>query len=238
MAQVCSPLHPLIYYPLRDLRFWGREFRYDESVACIRKGGIIPRKSKSVLKDPNPVASTSTQPEEQESADDEQDEEADEEMVSDESFDADWSGNLMCVADPFIVTRVRVFSSLRLCFLNVHVFQNCAGQIKKLIFTFFIQECRSTEGMLQLGISLESILSREIPAWRNPVGLPKRARKGRKNRTKKDQDKDALDKRVPAQKPKPPGYPNSGVQRGSSNTHQRGRGGKKGAPSRLQANNS
>jgi hypothetical protein len=55
---------------------------------------------------PNPVASTSTQPEEQELLDDEQDEEADGE-VPDESFDADWSEHLMCVADPFVVTKVR-----------------------------------------------------------------------------------------------------------------------------------
>jgi hypothetical protein len=47
-----------------------------------------------------------------------------------------------------------------------YAFQNCAGQIKKLIFTRFIHECRNTEGMLRLGISLESILSREPPAWR------------------------------------------------------------------------
>jgi hypothetical protein len=98
--------------PLTDLRFWGWEFKYDESVACIRKGGIIPRKGKSALKNPNPVASASAQPEVHELPDDEQDEDADEE-IPEESFDADWSGNLMCVADPFIVGKVRVIPSLR-----------------------------------------------------------------------------------------------------------------------------
>lgn len=74
---------------------------------------MIPRKGKSALKNPNPAPSTSTQPEEQELPDDGQDEEADEDIVHDESFDADWSKNLMCVADPFVVAKVIVFPSLR-----------------------------------------------------------------------------------------------------------------------------
>lgn len=107
-----APLqHPLIRHPLNDLRFWGREFKYDESIACIRKGGIIPRKGKDALNNSNPVASTSTEPEERELLDDEQDEEVGEEVVQDESFDANWSGNLVCVADPFIVAKVRIFPS-------------------------------------------------------------------------------------------------------------------------------
>lgn len=113
VAQACSPWRPLIYYPLSDLRFWGLEFDYTESVACIRKGGIIPRKGKGAPKNPNPVASTSTQPELQELMDDELDEEGDEEVVLEESFDADWSKDLMCVADPFIVMKARVLLSLR-----------------------------------------------------------------------------------------------------------------------------
>ena len=71
-------------------------------------GGIIPRRDKSARKDPDPVASTSARREEQELLDDEQDEET-EEVLLDGSFDADWSGNFICVADPFIVTKVRVF---------------------------------------------------------------------------------------------------------------------------------
>ena len=74
---------------------------------------MIPRKGKSAPKDPNSVPSTSTQLEAQEPPDDEQDEEADEEILHDESFDADWSRNPMCVADPFIVAKVIVFLSLR-----------------------------------------------------------------------------------------------------------------------------
>ena len=112
MAQACLLQHPLICRPLNDLRFWGWEFNYDESVACIRRGGIISRKDRNAPKDSNPVISTSKQPEEQESPDDEQDKEAGE-VVPDESFDADWSGNLMCVADPFAAARVRVFPSLQ-----------------------------------------------------------------------------------------------------------------------------
>jgi len=80
---------------------------------CIRKGGIIPRVGKSAPKGKDPVASTSTQPKEQEQPDDEQDEEADGEVVSDESFDPDWSGDLMCVADPFVVTKVRASPPLQ-----------------------------------------------------------------------------------------------------------------------------
>lgn len=236
MARVCSPLRPLIYHPLSDLRFWGREFRYGESVVCVRRGGIIPRKGKNVLEDSNPVASTSTHPEEQESPDDEQDEEADEEIAPDESFNADWSGDLMCVADPFILTKVREFSPLWLCSLNIHVFQNCTGAIKKLIFTMFIRECRNTERMVQLGIPLESILLREPPAWRNAVGRPRKAKKGKKDQTKRDQGKEAQEKGVPGQKPKPPQSPQSGVQRRGNN--QRGRGGKREAPSRFPATNS
>ena len=113
MAQARSLLHSPIYYPLNDLRFWGQEFKYDESIACIRKGGVIPRKGKSALRAPNPVASTSTQPEERELLEDEQDEEGDEEVVQDELFDADWSRNLMCVADPFVVGKVGVLPLLR-----------------------------------------------------------------------------------------------------------------------------
>ena len=45
--------------------------------------------------------------------DDELDEEGDEEVVLEESFDADWSKDLMCVADPFIVMKARVLLSLR-----------------------------------------------------------------------------------------------------------------------------
>lgn len=111
MAQACS-LHPPTRRSLSDLRFWGREFKYDESVACIRRGGIFPRKGKSVLKGPNPVASTSAQPEEQESLDDEWDEEVDE-VAQDESFNADWSRDLMCVADPFVVAKVGVLPLLQ-----------------------------------------------------------------------------------------------------------------------------
>jgi len=106
------PPNPLICRPLSDLRFWGWEIRYDESVACIRKGGIIPRTGKSALKGKGPATSTSTQPKEQEPPDDEQEEEADE-VLPDESFDADWSRDLMCVADPFVVTKVRTFPPLR-----------------------------------------------------------------------------------------------------------------------------
>jgi hypothetical protein len=42
---------------------------------------------------------------------DEQDEEVDEDVMPDESFDADWSRNIMCVADPFIVAKVRILRS-------------------------------------------------------------------------------------------------------------------------------
>ena len=178
------------------------------------------------------------QPEEQRLLDDEQDGEADEEVVPGESFDADWSENFVCVADPFIVAKVRVFPSLQPCSFNVHIPQNCTGQIKKLIFTRFLHECRGTEGMLQLGISLESILSKEPPARQNAAGRPKKAKR---RQNKKDQNKQVQEKRVPAEKPKPrsrPGSPHTGVRRGSSNTHQGGRGGKRGAPSRTQANNS
>ena len=86
---------------LSDLSFWGREFDSDRSVACIRRGGIVPRLGKSARKNQNPAASK------QEFPDNEQDGEADEEAVVDESFNADWSRDLMCVADPFIETKVR-----------------------------------------------------------------------------------------------------------------------------------
>lgn len=102
-----SHFHVLLSHALSDLRFWGREFEYDKSAACVRKGGIVPRTGGGALKGQNLVASTSTQPEEQEPPDDEQDGEADEEVVQDESFDVDWSRNLMCVTDPFIVAKVR-----------------------------------------------------------------------------------------------------------------------------------
>ena len=105
--------HSSVCRTLSGIRFWGREFKYDESVVCMRRGGMIPRKGKSAPKDPNSVPSTSTQLEAQEPPDDEQDEEADEEILHDESFDADWSRNPMCVADPFIVAKVIVFLSLR-----------------------------------------------------------------------------------------------------------------------------
>lgn len=79
----------------------------------MRMGGIVPRKGKSARKNQHPVASTSKQVEEQEFLDNEQDEEPNGEVVLDESFDADWSRNLMCVADPFIVTKVRSYASSR-----------------------------------------------------------------------------------------------------------------------------
>jgi len=101
----CAPRNSLICRSPSKLRFWGWEIRYDESVACIRRGGIIPRTGKSAPKGKNPVASTSTHPQLQEPPDDEQEEEADWEAVLDE-FDADWSGDSMCVADPFVVTKV------------------------------------------------------------------------------------------------------------------------------------
>jgi hypothetical protein len=113
VAQVRPPItFSLIHRPLSDLRFWGWEFEYDGSVACVRRGGVFPRKGKNALKDPNPVASTSVQPEEYELLDDEQDEDGDEAMP-DETFDADWSRDFMCVADPFIVGKVRIFPLLR-----------------------------------------------------------------------------------------------------------------------------
>ena len=80
--------------------------------------------------------------------------------------------------------------------------------------------------MLQLGISLKSILLRE-----SPFDRPKRDKKGKKYHARKDQDKQAQEKRAPAQKQKPrprPGPSHSGVQRGSSNPQQNGRGGKRG----------
>lgn len=98
---------------LKDFRFWGWEFDYDECIVCIRRGGMVPRKGNNARKNQHPVVPTSTQVEEQESLDDEQDEEADEEVVPDESFDADWSRNFMCVADPFVVTKVRNHPSSR-----------------------------------------------------------------------------------------------------------------------------
>ena len=111
MAQVRPPItFSLIHRPLSDLRFWGWEFEYDGSVVCVRRGGIFPRKGKNALKDPNPVASTLVQPEEYELLDDEQDEDGDE-VMPDETFDADWSRDFMCVADPFIVGKVRIFTS-------------------------------------------------------------------------------------------------------------------------------
>jgi len=113
VAQARPPLHPPICHPLNDLRFWGREFKYDEHVACVRKGGITLRKGKNALKGTNPVASTSTQPEEQELLDDEWDEDADGEVAQDELFNADWSRDLVCVADPFIVGKVGLLPSLR-----------------------------------------------------------------------------------------------------------------------------
>lgn len=106
------------------------------------------------------------------------------------------------------------------------------------MFTQFMRECRNTGAMLQLGIPLESIFSREPP---NPTGGPRKAKKGKKYKGKKVQDKQVQEKGASAQKPKPrsrPGSPHSGVRRGGSNTHQNGRGGKRGTPSRIQANSS
>jgi len=102
------------------------------------------------------------------------------------------------------------------------------------MFTQFVRECRNTGAMLQLGISMEPILSREPP---NPVGRPKKAKK---DKAKKIRGEQTQERRASAQKPKPrsrPGSPHSGVQRGGGNMHQNGRGGKRGAPSRIQANN-
>lgn len=96
---------------LSDLRFWGWEFDYSESVACIRRGGIVSRKGNGTRKNQHPVASSSSQNEERDFLEDEQDEEADGDVVPDESFDADWSKDHMCVADPFIVTKVRSYPS-------------------------------------------------------------------------------------------------------------------------------
>jgi len=118
VAQARPLLRPPICHPLNDLRFWGREFKYDEHVACVRKGGITLRKGKNAPKGTNPVASTSMQLEEEELLDDEWDEEADEDVVQDElaqseSFNADWSRDFVCVADPFIVGKVGLLPSLR-----------------------------------------------------------------------------------------------------------------------------
>lgn len=113
MARVLFIWVPLDYWLLSGLRFWGWEFDYNESVACIRRGGIVPRKGHSARKAHHAVASTSRRSEEHEFQDDEQDEETDGEVAPDESFDADWSGNHMCVADPFIVTKVRNHSLSR-----------------------------------------------------------------------------------------------------------------------------
>jgi len=128
--------------------------------------------------------------------------------LHDESFDADWSRNPMCVADPFVVAK------------------NCTGQIQRPIFTRFIRECRNTEGMLRLGISLKSILSKE-PSFDRPKG----GKREKKKQARKDQDSQTQEKRVPAQKQKPrprPGPSHSGVQRGGSNPQQNHRGGKRG----------
>ena len=111
-----APYHPLIYCPLNNVRFWGWEFKYDESIACLRRGGIIPRKGKNVRKVPDPVTPTSAQPEEHELLDGEQDE--GDEAMPDGSADADWSRDLMCVADPFIVGKVRIFTSSRRFFVQ------------------------------------------------------------------------------------------------------------------------
>jgi hypothetical protein len=150
----------------------------------------------------DPVASTSAQPEEHELLDGEQDEDGDE-AIPDESVDADWSGDLMCVADPFIVGKVRIFTSSPRFFVQANIFQNCASPIKMLVFNWFIYACRHTEDMLQLGISLESILSRGPPVWRNTTGRPKEARKGRKDQTKKDQNKQPQERKVQGEQPKP-----------------------------------
>lgn len=73
----------------------------------MRRGGIVPRKVKSTPQDLNPAASTSGQTEEELLLLDDEQDEADQEVVPDESFDADWSRNLMCVVDPFIIAKVR-----------------------------------------------------------------------------------------------------------------------------------
>jgi len=170
---------------------------------------MVPRKGNNARKNQHPVTSTSTQVEEQESLDDEQDEEADEEVVLDESFDADWSRNFICVADPFVVTK------------------NCTGQINKYIFTRFVHECRNTEGMLRLGISLETILSREPPLWKFP---PRRPKKGMKQANNK-KGKQAEERRAPTEEP---GKPQS---RYSRNARRGRRGGSSGTQTRVQANN-
>ena len=97
---------PLNRRLLSDLRFWGWEFDSDRSVACIRRGGIVPRVGKSARKNQNPAPSTSNQVEEQEFLDYDKDGETDGEVVLDEPFNANWSRDLMCVADPFIDTKV------------------------------------------------------------------------------------------------------------------------------------
>jgi hypothetical protein len=225
---------------LSGLRFWGWEFDYDGSVACIRRGGIVPRKGSSARKNQDPVASTSNQIEEPEFLDYELDGEAGGEGMPDEPFDADWSRNFMCVADPFIVTKVRSHPTSRSYPLSTHFFQNCAGQIYKFIFTRFIHECRNTEGMLRIGISLESVLSRELPAWRNPASRPIKF-KGKKKQTNKNKDRQVEGKGAAAEKPKAQSQPGSSHSKvllgGSNNPHRNGRGGKRGAPTRIQANN-
>ena len=93
--------------------------------------------------------------------------------------------------------------------------------------------------MLKLGISLESILSREPPNY--PAGRPRKAKKV-KDKAKKNQGKQAQENGAPEQKQKPrsrPGSPHSGMQRGGSNAaHQNGQGGRRGVPSRIRPNNS
>ena len=246
VAHVCSPRNSLICHPLSDLRFWGREFDHRESVACIRRGGIIPRKGRGALKNPIPVALALTQTRRQESMDGEREEEDGGEVVLGESFDADWSRDLMCVADPFIVPKVRVFPPSWRYYLSACTFQNCAGQIKGLIFTQFIRECRNAGDMLQLGISLRSILLREPLNY--AAGHPEKAKKGKENKAKKNQDRpkkgqdeQAQEKGPSVQKPEPqslPGSPHSGVQISGNGADQNGQGGRRGVPSRIRPNSS
>jgi len=182
------------------------------------KGWDSPRKGNSARKNQDPVASTSNKIEEPEFMDYELGGEADGDGMPYEPFDADWSRNLMCVADPFIVTK------------------NCAGQIYKFIFTRFIHECRNTEGMLRLGISLESILSRELPAWRNPGSRPIKP-KGKKKKTNQNKDRQVEGKGAAAEKPKPQSQPGSSHSRvslgGSNNPNRYSRARRRGAPTRI-----
>ena len=121
MARVWFTWAPLDERSLSHFRFWGREFDYDGSVVCIRRGGVAPRKGNNARGSQQPVASTSERVGEQEFLDDEQEEETDGAVVQDESFNANWSKNFMCVADPFIVTKVGGPPSSRWCSSGDHL---------------------------------------------------------------------------------------------------------------------